>query len=432
MAAGAQGSRSAGVNALWQFADEFLQRKLKRAVKNLYRRPVIELARVWRGRLARPCFIGITGSAGKTTTKDLLCATLAQRNRCIGNTGSHNQIYNIARTLLAVRPRTQFCVQEVGLHRPGGFSPMVALLRPQVGIVTNIGQDHLDAFHSPATIAAEKARLIEQLPASGLAVLNADDPHVIAMAARTRARVVTYSLGGPADYCGEVLQARWPARLSLRVSYAAESARIDTQLCGAHQAASVLAAVAASHALGARWEDAAAAIGAHEPRLGRLSVQHTRRGATFLRDDLKAPEWSLEAVWEFMRQAQAPRKLIVLGTISDSEASPDSIYQHAIAGALSAADYVVWVGEHGPASAARWGGEQTGRLQGFATARAAADWLATFVQSGDLVLLKGSMFADHLARLALSMDQEVGCWRRHCPRHIFCDHCRWLRLPMAP
>jgi UDP-N-acetylmuramyl pentapeptide synthase len=407
---------------------DFIDGDLKRALKRLYHPPLIEIARWWRGQLAHPCFIGVTGSAGKTTTKDLLGATLAQCFRSVSSSDSNNELYAIARTLLTVSPRTQFCVQELGLDQPNDFIPMLALLRPQVGVVTNIGKDHLKSFRSLGAIAAEKGRLIEQLPASGLAVLNADDPHVIAMAQRTEARVVTFGLAAAADYRAEILETRWPARLSLNISHGAESARINTRLYGAHHAVNVLAAVAAANALGAPFGDAIKAIGAYEPMLGRLSLHPTQRGVTFVRDDWKAPVWSLDCVWEFMRDACASRKIAVIGTLSDYSGNSRPTYRRAVGAALASADFVLLVGEQGPPRAARWQELKPGCLHGFATVRAAADWLDTFAQSGDLVLLKGSG-ADHLARIALSMDQSVGCWRQRCSRQIFCDHCGLLRRP---
>jgi UDP-N-acetylmuramyl pentapeptide synthase len=419
------------MSSLKQVTLDFMHRRLKGPVKTLYRRPVVELARAWRSGPLQASFIGVTGSAGKTTTKDLLLATLAQRHRCVGNSDSNNELYNVARTLLAVRPGTQFCVQELGLDQPNRFSAMLRLLRPHVGIVTTIGAEHFSAFRSLDAIAAEKGQLIESLPPGGLAVLNADDPQVSAMARRTRARVVTFGVRGSADYRAEVLQASWPERLTLRVSHGAESARIDTQFCGAHHAVNVLAAVAAAHSLGASFDDAVAGIGAYEPMLGRLSVQHTRAGITFIRDDLKAPAWSLDAAWQFMREARASRKIVVLGTISDYTQTARSIYRRAVVAAQEVSDQVVLVGEFAPRRAQRWRDLQPGRLHGFETAREAAAWLRTCVQPGDLVLLKGSLGADHLARIAQSLDQAVGCWRRRCPRIIFCDHCRLLRQPAA-
>ena len=407
---------------------DWLERRAKPAAKATYRRPLIRAAATWRRMLPRTCVIGITGSAGKTTTKELLHAALVSRYRCTKSSNSNNQLYDVARSLLSSAPWTRFCVQEIGASVPGTFAPMMALLKPQVAVVTNVGTDHIEAFRTQEAVAAEKVHLVASLPADGIAVLNADDPHVKAMAQHTQARVVTFSLAGAADYRAEVLESRWPARLSLRISHGTESTRIDTRLYGAHHAVNVLAAVAAANALGATFDDAIKAIGTYEPMLGRLSVQRTQRGVTFIRDDWKAPAWSLDSVWQFMRDACASRKIAVIGTISDYAGDSRAAYRHAVIAALASTDHVLLVGGHGPRRAARWRDLKPGRLHGFATVRAAVDWLDTFVQSGDLVLLKGSA-VDHLARIALSMDQKVGCWRQRCPRYIFCDHCRLLRHP---
>ncbi|MDP9082576.1 MAG: Mur ligase family protein [Pseudomonadota bacterium] len=410
---------------------DFITVDLKWAVKKLYRRPLIELARVWRRSISRPCFVGVTGSAGKTTTKELLCATLARRHACISSPDTHNQLYDVARTLLLTGPHAEFCVQELGLNQGASFAAMLDMLRPQVGIVTTIGAEHVKAFRTPTVIAQQKGLLIERLPASGLAVLNADDAHVAAMAQRTAARVVTFGFGAHADYRGEILEDRWPERLVLRVTHGAESMRVVTQLCGAHQAVNVLAAIAAGHALGASFADAADAVAAYVPILGRLSVQQTRGGVTFIRDDWKAPEWSLEPVWRFTREARAERKIIILGTISDYHGGSREIYHRALAAALAAADHVVLVGENSLGRVARLRDAALGRLHGFASAREAAQWLGNFARPQDLVLLKGSN-ADHLGRIALSIDQEVRCWRQRCPRGILCDRCRLLRFPSGP
>jgi UDP-N-acetylmuramoyl-tripeptide--D-alanyl-D-alanine ligase len=404
----------------------------KPIAKALYRRPVIAAARAWRRLLPGTCFIGVTGSAGKTTTKELIHAVLAQRHRCASNSDSNNQLYNIARTLLAVAPGTQYCVQELGADQPGGFPPMLRLLRPSVAVVVNIGKDHLRAFRSREAVALEKGHLVASLPPTGIAVLNLDDSHAAAMAQLTRARIVTFGLGEAAQFRGEVVDAAWPARLTLRVSHAGESVTIATRYCGAHQAQNVIAAIATACSLGATLSDAAAAIARCEPVLGRLSVQASGRGVTILRDDFKAPEWSLPAVWQFMSEARARRKIIVIGTLSDHLGSSTKLYRRHVRAALAAADHVVLVGEGAASRAARWSDFGPGRFHGFDTVREASLWMRDFAQPEDLILLKGSNHADHLARIALHMDREIGCWRRRCGRAIFCDRCRALARAAVP
>jgi UDP-N-acetylmuramoyl-tripeptide--D-alanyl-D-alanine ligase len=406
-----------------------LQHGGKSAAKALYRRPVIETARLWRRLLRRTRFIGVTGSAGKTTTKDLLYCALAARHRCRRSADSNNQLYSVARTLIGTGPAVEYCVQEVGASERGAFDPMMALLRPQVAVVTNIGTDHFKSFRSRDGVAAEKTKLIACLPADGLAVLNADDALVSAMAAHCRARVVTYGLQQDAQFRAEIVADRWPDRLALRIHHGQESVLAHTRLLGAHQAGSVLAAIAAACALGVPLAEAALAVNRHEPLLGRMSVHESVRGVTFIRDDWKAPLWSLAAVWRFMSEAAAARKLIVLGTISDYGGDSSRVYRQSVSQALAAADYVLLVGARAGSLLTHFAGEGGNRVHGFDDVRSAAQWLQEFARVGDLVLLKGSNQSDHLARLALAGEQDVSCWRSRCGRGIFCDRCRLIGEP---
>jgi UDP-N-acetylmuramoyl-tripeptide--D-alanyl-D-alanine ligase len=406
----------------------FFERHIKPVAKAGYRGPIIELARLWRALLPQLTAIGITGSAGKTTTKELLHAALATRYRCVKSSDSDNQLYDIARTLLRCMPWSQYCVQEVGASTPGRFDPMVALLRPQVAVVTNVGTDHMSAFRSREAVAAEKAKLVHCLPADGLAVLNADDALVMDMATQCRARVVTYGFEQAADFRAELLSHRWPDRLTLKVHHQERSVQVNTALLTAYQAVNVLAAVATACALGVSLEDAARSVGTHVPVLARMSVQSTARGVTVIRDDLKAPEWSLTKAMDYIGEAHATRKIIVLGTISDSSGRRH-LYRRAVTAALAAADQVLLVGTRAAASGPglqALGGE---RLHVFPNVREAWRWLDGYLQSGDLMLLKGSKSADHLARLGLALDRQVGCWRVNCERDILCDRCSLLSIP---
>ena len=420
------GGREATISKVFNQLLDRLEQDGKAVAKAAYRRPLIHAAKWWRKLLGRTCFIGVTGSAGKTTTKELLHAALASRYRCVKNADTNNQLFSIARTLVSIGPGTRFCVQEVGASEPGGLDPMLKLLRPQVGVVTNVGTDHFKAFRTREAVAAEKIQLITSLPADGIAVLNADDDLVAAMARNCRARVVTYGLHGNAMYRADLVATRWPDRLSMRIRHGGDCAQVETRLHGRHHAGNVLAAVATACSLGIPLEEAVRAMSHNKPLLGRMSVHSSARGITFIRDDWKAPHWSLPSAFDFIAEARAPRKLSGLGTISDYGTTSSARYRRSVARALEAADHVVLIGSRVASTASRLGAAADGRLVAFDTVRDAAAWLDNFARRGDLVLLKGSNHADHLARLALAMDREVGCWRHRCDRYIFCDHCRLI------
>jgi UDP-N-acetylmuramoyl-tripeptide--D-alanyl-D-alanine ligase len=399
--------------------------------KAVYERPIIELARIWRGALSHTCFVGVTGSAGKTTTKDLLHAALASTFRCNKSDDSHNQLYDIALTLFRSAPSTQFCVHEIGAFKPGRFEPMLALLKPRVGVLTNIGSDHISEFRTLEAVATEKAKLIAGLPPDGIAVLNADEPRVAAMASSCRARVVTFGLYSDAQFRAEILRDSWPDRLTLKIHHGNDAVLLPTRFLAAYQASNVLAAVATACSLGVPLKEAASAISIQEPLLARMSVHATKRGVTFIRDDLKAPEWSLTKAFQYMAKARAARKLIVIGTISD-HGGKSHIYRSAVEAALAAADYVILAGGRASASAPRLRAIGGDRLRAFQTVQEAAHWLSGFARTGDLVLLKGSKSADHLGRIALAMDRDVRCWRSACSRRILCDRCGLIQSPAAP
>jgi UDP-N-acetylmuramyl pentapeptide synthase len=161
------------------------------------------MAHLWRPILKKPVFIGVAGSVGKTTTKELLLSVLSHKGRGIGNRGTLNILHQVAKTILRVRPQHDFCVAELNEIAPGVMDAQLALLQPSMGIVTVIGDDHWSVFHSREGIANEVGKLVASLPATGTAVINADDELVFAMRANCSARVITYGASPDAELHAE-------------------------------------------------------------------------------------------------------------------------------------------------------------------------------------------------------------------------------------
>ena len=376
-------------------------------------------------------FIGVTGSAGKTTTKDLIWAALSSRSLGLKSPGTHNAAHWVPRVVLEVRPDHDFCVMELGATGPASLDRPIALVRPKVAVVTNVGGDHRSSFRTLEATAAEKGKLVAAVPPNGLAVLNADDSLVLAMARRSRARVITFGLGEQADVRAEAVSSVWPDRLSFVVSYRGEQARVQTRFCGEHWVHAVLAALATAVGLDLPLQAAADAVSRVEPWSGRLSPVAVG-SVTFIRDECKASLWSVGPALRFLRDARAPRKIAVIGTLSDYAGRASSVYAGVAREALESADEVPL---RRPAGSPLGGGADSPRaaaLHVFESLRDASAWLEANLRPDDLVLLKGSQRADHLLRLLLARHGSVACWRQQCRRLKFCDQCLLLRVPELP
>jgi UDP-N-acetylmuramyl pentapeptide synthase len=384
-----------------------------------------------RSRLDRVIFVGVTGSAGKTTTKDLIAAVLAARYRGSKSPGTHNAAHWVSRTVLGVRPGDGFCVQELGASGPGTLDAAVALVRPRVAVITNIGGDHRKTFRTLEATATEKVKLVAAVPADGLAVLNADDPRVMAMAASCRGRVLTYGLTPGASVHAESVTSSWPDRLEFTAIHGEQRVVVHTRFCGVHWVHACLAAITTGIGLGIPLAVAAAALADVEPWSGRLDQVEAGR-VTFLRDDCKASLWSIAPSLEVLRAARAPRKVVVIGTISDYAGRASAVYATVARQALEVADEVIFAGPQARRCAAARAHPKGAALHAFTDLREAHRHLTDTLLPGDLVLLKGSQRADHLLRLVLARQRRIACWRASCGRLKFCDECLLLRVPQLP
>ena len=387
------------------------------------------LALQYRRLLGRVCIIGITGSAGKTTAKDLLQVILSTRLKGRANRFTYNRVRHILRRLLTTRPGDDFLVQEISVEQPGGMDLPLRLLQPKIGLVTCIGFDHYTSFRGPEHTAREKGKLVRALPPEGWAILNADDPLVLAMREGCAAQVLTYGQSPGADLRAEEVSAGWPHRLSFTACHDSERARVQTQLLGTHWLPSLLGAFAVGRALNFSLDEMARAVREVQPAKGRMSPEELTDGVTFIRDDWKAPLWSVATVMDFMRTAEAARKIMVFGTFSDFPGDRARKYQRVARDALGFADRVLFVGPqaHMVDKVIKQAGPD--HLFAFSRLRDANEWLQAELRAGDLVLLKGSNSADHLMRLVLARQAPISCWREKCGRNFFCERCALLHKP---
>lgn len=393
----------------------------REVVSWLGRRLLLPVARAHRRRLRETLVVAITGSAGKTTTKNLVREVLAQTGPGTASRRSSNRAKGLLRVLARTRRHHRFSVHEVAACGPGSLDELLWTLEPRVGVVTSVGREHYAAFRGVEAVAREKAKVVQALPGDGLAVLDADQPLVRAMAGGTAARVLLVGRSPDADLRAEAVRAAWPEPLAFEALWNGQRVEVATRLFGEHWLPAVLSALAVGvGAAGLTLAEAAAAVARCEPERHRLSEVRLPGGVTFLEDDWKAPTWSLDTAFDVLRTARARRRILVLGQLSDDPKTPRQLYRQVARRALDAADVVVAVG--------RWSHHldtvEDGRLHGFATAVECHRFLADFLAAGDLVLVKSGAGHEHLERLVLARQEGMACWRQACGRRVWCHECR--------
>jgi len=339
--------------------------------------------------------IGITGSSGKTSTKDLLGQVLAAAGPTVSPPGSFNNDIGLPLTVLSADETTRYLVLEMGARGRGHIARLCGVAPPRIGVVLNVGSAHLGEFGSPEGIAQAKGELVEALPADGTAVLNADDPRVLGMATRTRARVMTTGRGPDAEVRATGVSLDDSARARFTLVVPGEEHAVALQVVGEHQVANALSAAGAALAAGMPAADVAAALSAAGSRSRwRMEVERRPDGVTVVNDAYNANPESMRAALAALTQLPGTRRIAVLGAMA--ELGPDASAEHERLGRDAAAagiDLVMAVGTDavGIADGATAAGGRAGEESVHVPDRAAAhELLGTLLRPGDVVLVKAS------------------------------------------
>jgi UDP-N-acetylmuramoyl-tripeptide--D-alanyl-D-alanine ligase len=335
---------------------------------------------------------GITGSAGKTTTKELLGAILASRFRTAWTPGNLNNLYGFPLSLLNVPDGTQWMVAEMGMSTPGELRQLSLLGRPDVAVFTVVRPVHLEFFGTIQAIAEAKSELLAGLDAGGFIVANADDPEVTRIARRHGARVVWYGLGSDAEVRARDLAPEPGGGVGSRFVLEAggSSVEIRLPLHGLYNVENCLAAAAAAWALGLSLDEIAAAVRGVKPASMRGVVHRTAGGVLLIDDSYNSNPDAVDKALASAAALPGERRVAVLGDML--ELGPEGPRFHREAGERAARlgfSPVVAVGELSRelAAGARGAGVEAVWLS---DAAAAAEWAAGEIHGGDVVLVKGS------------------------------------------
>ncbi|MFD3402086.1 UDP-N-acetylmuramoyl-tripeptide--D-alanyl-D-alanine ligase [Kribbella sp. NPDC058693] len=344
--------------------------------------------------------VGLTGSQGKTSTKDLLTGALSKVGPTVATIGSLNNELGVPLTILRADASTRFLVIEMGARRMGDIAHLAGLIPPDVSVVLNVGQAHLGEFGSRGAIATAKGELVQGLAAGGTAVLNADDPRVVAMRALTDGRVLTFGRAEHADVRVLDLTLDRLGRPSFTLRTVDFTASVVLPLVGAHQAFNAAAAAAAALAIGVPLELTAAALTTASISKWRMELSELPGGITLLNDSFNANPDSTRAALDALAIIDG-RRIAVLGEML--ELGEESESEHHAVGEYAAtrADVVVAVGE-GARAIAHGAGAQAEALPDNTTA---IDWLRRTLAPGDVVLVKASR-ESHLDEIAAALSPE--------------------------
>jgi len=336
--------------------------------------------------------IGITGSVGKSTTKELVADVMSQRYRTVKNQGNLNNEIGLPLTLLKLTRATQCAVTEMGFYLPGEIRQLCEMALPQVGILTNIGTVHAARAGSQQEIARGKSELVQSLPAApeGTAILNYDDPWIRPMKSLTKANIFYYGLDQKADLWADRVEGHGLEGIGFRLHYQRETFSLNIPLIGQHSVHTALRAVAAGLVEGLTWDEIIPALQQSANQLRLVAVQ-TRQGALMLDDTYNAsPESTLAAL---SLLAEIPgRHIAVLGGMFELGQYERTGHELVGIRAAEIAEKVITLGELGKliADSAIRAGMPPQKVSNYADIDQVVEALQNTLQEGDVVLVKGS------------------------------------------
>jgi UDP-N-acetylmuramoyl-tripeptide--D-alanyl-D-alanine ligase len=336
--------------------------------------------------------IGITGSAGKTTTKEMIATLIGVERRTWKSWGNFNNQIGAPLCLDNTPDEAEVVVSEIGMNHKGEIAQIAGLMRPDVGVYTNVAPVHIEFFGTIEKIAEAKRELLENLAPAGIVVVNADNEHVVRISSDYEGPKVTYGIENEAQYRAIRLQER--GLLGTRFTVAAEGSEYDLDLVlpGRHNLENLLAAIATARAIGISWRGIEQGVAEIRPAYHRGIVIRWR-GATIYDDTYNSNPYALAATLELMTQAKADgRRIAVIGDMLELGEQELQFHRESGRTIPRAIDVVVGVGPRTKEllAGAQEAGFEEPALHHFDEAMAAGAFLREFIREGDLVLMKGS------------------------------------------
>ncbi len=349
-----------------------------------------ELAKWWRAHWPNLRVIGITGSVGKSSTKELAAAVLQRDFVILKNEGNLNNEIGLPLTLLQLEPKHERAVLEMGMYAPGEIARLAELSQPVVGVITLVAPVHLERLRSIEAIARAKAELVEALPPDGIAILNYDDEQVLAMRDKTRAQVLTYGLDPQADLWADEIASEGLEGIHFTLHYHTEAFHVRVPLLGRHSVHTALRATAVGLAEGMSWDHILEGLQDRRAQLRLVAVPGPNH-STILDDTYNASPASMIAALNLLADLNG-RKIAVLGDMLELGEYEEEGHSMVGLRAIDVADLLITVGMLGSriATEALKNGMPQERVKICGSNEEAVAYLNAVVQPGDMILVKGS------------------------------------------
>ncbi len=348
-----------------------------------------QIARFWRAKLDLKV-IGITGSVGKSTTKEMVAEVLSHRYSTLKNEGNYNNEIGLPMTILGMSEDHERAVLEMGFYVPGEIQFLCDIAKPEIGVVTNIGTVHAERAGSQEMIAEGKSELVQSLPENGIAILNYDDPFVRQMADKTKAQVFFYGLSPEADLWADQVEGLGLDGIRFRMHYRNEVLHLRVPMLGRHSVHTALRATAVGLADGLDWEEILSCLRFGHMQL-RLVAVRGRSGALLLDDTYNASPQSTLAALNLLEELDG-RKIAVLGDMLELGQYEQQGHEMIGIRAAEVAEVLITVGKRARiiSTAAREVGMPPAKIIETDSPKEATDVLLDILGPQDVVLIKGS------------------------------------------
>jgi UDP-N-acetylmuramoyl-tripeptide--D-alanyl-D-alanine ligase len=346
--------------------------------------------------------VGVTGSAGKTTTKEAVAHVLSTRFRVLKSEGNFNNHFGLPLMLLKIEPEHDIAVIEMGMSHAGEIAALAKIAQPEIGVVTNVAPVHLEFFESVAAIARAKYELIEALPGSGTAVLNADDEYVSQFGRDFRGKVILYGMRTSADVRAENIQPLGSEGSAFDLVVDGCREKSTLRLVGTHNIYNALAAVAVALERGLSPSEAVAALASLTPSDKRGQVVKLGN-ITIINDCYNCNPKALEAMVDALAAMPAKRRIVIAGAMLELGPAGDDLHRQA-GEHIAEKKIDLLLGVQGQAQQMVEAAHQAGMKAEFvATPEEAGEWLARETRDGDVVLLKASR--------GVKLEQALETWK---------------------